>query len=149
MIYHVYLAGPISKCSYDGATNWREYARDLLGPHIVALSPMRGKSYLQAETSLGDTYPDYVMSTDKGIMGRDTFDVRRSDVLLVNFLGATRVSVGTVMEIGMAHALNIPVVLVIEQTGNPHEHAMLREACAWRVDSLDEGIRIVNSVLEV
>lgn len=44
----VYLAGPISGQSYDGATSWREEAKEELSSwsDIIGYSPMRGKTYL-------------------------------------------------------------------------------------------------------
>lgn len=145
--HYVYLAGPISELTYEGATDWREHVRGQLQWNIIWLSPMRGKDYLKGEQSLPQTYDQSVLSTESGIMGRDMNDVRRSDMLLVNLLGAKRVSLGTMLEVGAAFILNKPIVLVMEPTGNPHEHPMLRRACAWRVPTVDEGIAVVKSVL--
>lgn len=148
MKYLVYLAGPITGCTYEGANDWREYAQRAFAPNIAGLSPMRGKEYLKNQGAMPHTY-EHILSTQQAIMGRDMFDVRRCDMLLVNMLGAKVVSVGTVLEIGAAYALNKPVVLVMEKEGNPHDHPMVRQACAWRVEALDEGILVVNATLGV
>jgi hypothetical protein len=84
----------------------------------------------------------------------------RADVLLVNLLGAERVSIGTVMEIAWADAVRVPVVLVMEPSaeentglvpskGNVHEHAMIRECVGFRVQTLDEGLNVVKAILGV
>jgi len=154
----VYLVGPITGTSWVETTNWREYARDRFNPGIVGLSPLRGKDYLQHETSLADSYKQHVLSTTRGIMVRDEFDCRNADVILANFLGATRVSIGSVMEIAWAYMSKKPIITVMEaggedftgkklSTGNCHEHAMLNEATSYKVDTLDAGIFVVNSIL--
>ena len=43
-MHTVYLAGPITGLTYDGATDWRHaVAADLNSVGIKGLSPMRGK----------------------------------------------------------------------------------------------------------
>lgn len=149
--FYVYLAGPITGLSYDGATDWRFDARYMLKEMskgmIESLDPMRNKSYLQNEINLGDHYDEHVMSTQRAIYGRDRNDCLRSDALLVNMLGAKTVSIGTVMEIAWADSKKTPIVLVMEPEGNPHEHAMLREACYWRVSDLGSACAVLTSLL--
>lgn len=146
-MYLVYLAGPISGLSYDESCNWRQQVIDRLPDGIGGLSPMRAKSYLSTESSIGDQYPDWPLSTQRGIYARDIFDCHRADVVLVNLLGAEKVSIGTVMEIAWAANNNVPVVLVMEKEGNIHDHAMIREACPFRTDDLNEAIDLVSAIL--
>jgi len=153
----VYLAGPITGLSYDEATDWRGDAREWLAEHgINGLSPMRDKEYLSHIhnlPALKNAKEDYeyaqlgVMSTSRAIMTRDHFDCTRCSVLLVNLLGARRISIGTVMEIAWAWMARIPIVLVMEPESNPHEHGMLREATGFRVQTLEEGLLIVKSII--
>ena len=110
------------------------------------MSPMRHKDYLLQETAMGDTYEDQVMSSQRGIFGRDFWDSNRCDALFVNLLGAERVSIGTVLEIAWAWSARNPVVLVMEDEGNPHEHAMLRECSYFRVPTVDEGIDVLGKL---
>ena len=151
----VYLAGPIAGRSYDGATTWRDNAVRLLAAHgIDGLSPMRAKEYLRGvERDTGfsatcDEYGHFPMSSPRAIMTRDRFDATRCDVLLVNLLGAERISVGTVMEIAWADLRRTPIVAVIEPDGsNVHEHAMVGEAIGFRAATLEQGIEIVAAIL--
>ena len=144
--YLVYLAGPITGCSYGECTSWRQGVIKALPPHIIGLSPLRQKEYLGMETAIMDQYPDTVMSCQRGIMTRDRWDATRADAVFVNLLGATRVSIGTVMEIAWADAKRIPIVLVMEKTGNVHEHAMLRDAVGFRVETIDEGVNVLKAL---
>jgi len=144
----VYLAGPITGLTYQGCTDWRQKAMDYLAEYgIQGLSPLRAKDYLLNETSIADTYDDTILSSQRGIFARDKFDCERSDVIFVNLLGAQRVSIGTVMEIGWATGKNKPIVLLMEKTGNLHDHAMLREACPWRTDNLDEALWVITTLI--
>ena len=143
----VYLAGPITGLSYDGCTDWREAVIQQLEQfNIDGVSPMRHKDYLLDKTSIADEYHDKVLSSQRGIFARDTWDVQRTDATFVNLLGASNVSIGTVMEISWAWAARKPIVLVMEQNGNIHDHAMLREACPFRVNTIDEGVDILGAL---
>lgn len=157
----VYLAGPITGLSYDGARNgWRTLFANLVPEHIRCLSPMRAKDFLESEQMLrGDPgmYPHKVLATPKGILERDFNDVRTCDAVVANFLGAERASIGTCCEFGFAYALRKPVVMVIEpgQEGligsargpNPHFHAFLTEIAGYVVPTLDEAAHIVTHLL--
>lgn len=148
----VYLAGPITGLSYQGATDWRHHVRDLLDPiGIRTYSPMRAKEYLATIGCISGTGEEYrhfgCLSLPRGVMTRDRFDATRCDVLLVNLLGAERVSIGTVMEIAWADAHRTPIVCAMEQSGNPHEHMMVQEAIGFRVDSLSDAVDVIKAIL--
>jgi nucleoside 2-deoxyribosyltransferase len=113
---------------------------------IHGLDPMRGKDYLAKEQSIGNDY-DSPLSCSRGIMTRDHWDCTRCDILLVNFLGSARVSIGTCMEIAWAYDNQIPIICVIEESGNPHDHAMIREAIGFRVATLDQGLMLARAIL--
>lgn len=144
----VYLVGPITGCSYKGCTDWREHAKAFLNNHgISALNPMRGKDYLLHETSVADKYDLHVMSTSRGIMTRDYFDCTNAGVILANFVGASRVSIGSVMECAWAYNNKKPIIAIMEKDGNLHDHSMIREAIGYRVEDLDEGLHIAAAIL--
>lgn len=151
----VYLAGPITGCTYNGCTEWRQSVKaELADAGIRGFSPMRGKEYLEQIardvplTADGDKYAiQGAMSTNRGIMTRDRWDATRCDFLLANLLGATKASIGTVMEIAWADLSRIPVIAVMEKEGNPHEHGMVLEALGFRVETLDEAVHILKAAL--
>jgi nucleoside 2-deoxyribosyltransferase len=148
----VYLAGPISGTSYGECTDWRiRVVQELFDVGIKGLSPMRGKEYLshvKEFTSDGDKYKPYgVMSTNHGIITRDRYDATRCDVLLVNFLDAPKVSIGTCMEIAWADLARIPIVCAMEASGNAHEHGMILEAIGFKVPTLEEAVLVTKMIL--
>lgn len=156
-MHTVYLAGPIAGLGYADAVDWREAVkRDLEATGIIrGLSPMRAKEYLanvERDVGFSATCEEYghlsPLSGPRGIMTRDHFDATRCDVLLVNLLGAKKVSIGTVMEIAWAWAKKTPVVVAIEPDGsNVHEHCMVTEAIGMRCATLDEAVHVVKAIL--
>lgn len=147
--YLVYLAGPITGCSYSECTNWRELVKEKVSEHIDTLSPMRGKENLARFSNpngILDAYPETALSTYNAINARDYFDVQRSDAIFVNLLGAKKVSIGTVMEIAWARAFSKPVILVMEED-NIHRHSMLLYPCGFQVKTLEEGIEVLKAVI--
>lgn len=144
----VYLAGPISGCTYAECTNWRTAFERMLDSDIECLSPMRGKEALQAYDAMEHTsYARDLMCSDKEILTRDFNDCTRADVVLANLLAPDRISIGTVMEIAWSHAARTPLVMVMEEEGNPHDHGLIRAAAGFRVPTLETAAVVVNSIL--
>jgi nucleoside 2-deoxyribosyltransferase len=144
----VYLAGPITGLTYEGATDWRDDVREQLYHfNINAFSPLRGKSYLKGKYAIADKYDEFAMSTEQAITARDRFDCTRCDLVLFNFLGAPKTSVGSCIELGWADGARRPSILVIEPTGNLHDHSMVRAICGWRVASINAAVEIIKLTL--
>ena len=141
------MAGPITGLSYDSAVDWRQNTQRVLWEEgkIESKSPMRGKEYLSGERVLNQTYK-VPLSTQKGIWGRDKWDVRGTDAVLFNLLGAEKVSIGTMVEYGWATAMDKLIVTVMEEDGNVHDHVFVREASTFLVHSLDEAIDILLAI---
>jgi len=145
----VYLSGPIAGLTFHEAMAWRVRAKVALKWHgIEALSPLRDNEKLVKEGVMtGDAPGGHPLVTARGITARDRSDVRRSDLILVNLLGAKRVSIGTVMELAWADFDRIPVVALIEPGGNVHDHCMVDQVIDFRTDDFDQAIEICVSVL--
>lgn len=149
--FKIYLAGPIAGKDYTGATHWREWVASELNraaSQLVAYSPMRGKDFLkdvEAFTSL--PYNENPMTTGEGVYMRDRYDVESSDLVFVNLLGAERVSIGTMFEMAWASFLRKPVITVIEENGNIHEHIFVQQAMGYRVSSLMAGVQLARILL--
>lgn len=143
---YVYLAGPISGISYNKSTNWRTHTIAKLPKWISTLSPLRGKEFLECESSIKNSYENSALASAKGINTRDYNDVKRSSAVFVNLLGAAKISIGTVMEIAWARAFQKPVVCVMEKN-NIHHHAMLDYACGYIVETPEDGYLILINLL--
>ena len=147
----VYLAGPIGGKTYGEATDWREeLTRQFAAVGIEALSPMRGQEYLSRmqtmpPATLGNLLP---LSTPRGINIRDRWDAARCDVLLVNLLGATKPSFGTVLEIGYAVGADpLKPIIVVMEPDNLHCHPMVLDSAGYVVQTLGQAAIIVCTLL--
>lgn len=143
----IYLAGPISGLTYDGAQDWREHFRKSIDKRIDCYSPLRGKEFLRNEGELEGSYQYHPLSTDQAITGRDRNDCTRADLVVFNLLGAQRITIGTMIELGWADAFRVPAILVIEDSGNPHEHPMVRQTAQFRVNNLDDARKLAEAIL--
>lgn len=112
---------------------------------------MRAKDYLAALTDISSDGRDYAhmstLSLPRGVITRDRFDTQRADIVLVNLIGAQRISIGTMIELGWADSVRTPVVCAMEETGNPHEHMMVSELLGYRVPTLEEAVTICKAIL--
>lgn len=163
----VYLAGPITGLSHDDARyGWRvefvrAYARALsfswseFEPPVIGtvefFSPMRGKEHLAncgVLSSDPKTYGTDPISSASGVRCRDRNDCRRADAIVACFLeGGGRPSLGTAWELGIADALQIPVVM-IALPGDPHRtHVILERSVGYVVETLGEGVRALRNLL--
>lgn len=143
----IYLAGPISGLTFDGAQDWRTYFTDKIDPQIACFSPLRGKDYLKIRGPLEGSYEEFPLSTDRGITTRDRDDCMKADLVVFNMLGAQRVSIGTMVEFGWADAARVPSILVMEKSGNIHDYPMVREIAGFRLTNLEDAIAIAETIL--
>ncbi len=147
----VYLSGPIMGLNYQEARfGWRAEVAARFFPGIEALSPMRQEGHLaEVEGPLGDTDAErnHIFSHARMIVAKDWLDIKQSDIVLVNFLGATNVSKGTLVEMGMAYASGKTIVIVMEDKGNVHDHPFVREL-GMVVTNLDDAVNIINAMLQ-
>ncbi len=145
----VYLAGPISGLTHDESVSWRQQAADFLRSNgIDVYSPMRAKEYLRDAGVLEGEYKIGLFSSSRNIMTRDHDDCRKSDIVIANFLGATqRASIGSCMEAAWCYAYRVPLITVIEDEGNIHDHPMMNEAFGYRVNNIEDALTIAVGFL--
>ena len=150
----VYLAGPITGQTLEGAKDWRKTAKDYLASrNILGLTPLRGKDYLNAiveadgtyESSFSDVHP---LSTRHSIWARDKWDAQRCNLLFAYFPKGKRVSIGTCMEIALACEAGVYVLTVMEDgENNPHCHGMILEASSIVLEDFEEGLQLIPVIL--
>jgi hypothetical protein len=141
MSKRVYLGGPITSNPYTW--EWREEAEQwFLNRNVMVLDPMRGKS-LDSIKGLGFTSD----IPGKHFVARDFVDVKCAHCILCNFLFIPdRQCVGSLMELGAAHALGVPYIVVAT-----HEHFLkhpfITETAVDVVSTLEEGMEICRFLL--
>lgn len=144
----VYLSGQISGLTYDAARfGWRATFGDWMEDGNTVLSPMRHEGHLaELKGTLEHSYPENLFSHPKMIVAKDFLDIQRSDIIVANFLSPTRVSIGTLVELGYAKALGKTIVVIMEK-GNIHDHPFVREVADTIVESVSDAATVVNSLL--
>lgn len=154
----LYLAGPITGLDYGNARyGWRKVFSDrmnIVAPHIECFSPMRAKDFLDGQQILQCKGEDLdrignALARPLGILTRDANDVSNRDLIVANFLGADRVSIGTTWEIGYAAAQTPrkPVIVIMEDEGNVHDHVFITHTAGYRVNNIEDAVLIAASIL--
>ncbi len=148
----VYLCGPIAGLTYEEARNgWRQEVSGLLAKDIIPLSPMRQEGHLQEVTdpltAHATDHSDHFFARARSIVAKDRLDVKMSDIILCNLLGAKRVSIGSMIELGWANQQGKPIITVMERVGNPHDHLFVSEVSDFVVDNLSDACIIINGLL--
>lgn len=144
----VYLSGPIAGLTFDEGEGWRATVTKQLAEFgIEGLSPLRGKEFLRGDKPIGTkTVHGHPLALDAGITTRDRFDTMRCDFMLVNLLGAAKVSIGTMIELGWADAARVPIVLAMSPI-SLHNHPIVRGVAGYITDDLDEAVDIVLTAI--
>lgn len=173
----VYLCGPITGCTFQGCSDWREYVklkledvqtpyivqghkgdctyndRTLLVPKFHCFNPMRGEEEFLKDRgkvpipSRHEGLAPHPLADDRVQCVRDFWDVRNADILFVNVTDAKVASIGTVGEVAIGWHLG-KFILVIGEPGNIHtEHGLFREWASLILPTVDEGIEYLTKVL--
>ena len=150
----VYLSGPITGLTYKQARfGWRsEVGEALASSGIGVLSPMRHEGHLaelaQKKIKADMPEPEYnhFFSQPKMIVAKDFLDIDMCDIMLTNFLGAKKVSQGTIAEMGYAYGKDKTIITVMEK-GNPHDSVFVKEMSAAVLDNMGDAVDVIKSLL--
>ncbi len=138
----IYLAGPITGCTYSAADEWRTR---FIAEHYYwsCASPMRGKE-LFAPINLAEPLPS-TFDDESAAVARDLWDIRRADVVLINLHGSERVSIGTMCELGYAHAQG-KLIVVARGDDLLHDHLFVQTLASKIVDTLDDAVNYLKEL---
>jgi nucleoside 2-deoxyribosyltransferase len=149
----VYLAGPITGCSYTGATHWRDQAQAYLKQFgIATLSPMRADTHTENLSSI-DPRTDandwqQGLLTPRQITHRDILDVQRCSLVLFDFRQAEDYSKNSCVEVGLAYAYQKPMVAVMHRDDLHRKVLMLNEMIPFIYEDMDVALRTVVQLLK-
>ncbi len=143
----IYLAGPIFGCTADEANDWRvDMDKSLRGMDIRGVSPLR------CEPIIGDRYQhgyaDPKFGTARAIGSKNMFDVQSCDLTLAYLPTPPEgrpQSYGTLIELGWAHALDKPTIVV---TDDPmiFNHPVVGACAGWLLGTLDEAVAVIEGI---
>lgn len=127
----IYLSGPIIGTFFNEAKSWRTDVGEYLNKHgFGVLDPLRGTELLLDNKKIIDSAPISDPSlSDKAFVQRDKLDVLACDILLANFMEATKVSIGSLFELAWAEDHNKVVVVAMKKNDLLYNHPFIRETC--------------------
>lgn len=134
---NLYLAGPIAGLSKKEANGWRDLVKGTLGVYFNVINPLRHYEPENDHTPITQTD-----GNASNFVGRDLYDVRSANLLLVNYSGARGPSSGTTFELGYATALGIPYALV--EPNHEFVTPFVLENATWKFDTLEEAIKYLS-----
>lgn len=144
----IYCVHPISGESADSVFKYYEDTQQLLtNVGYDVFIPMFGKSNLRTELEFKSHDYRSPLSTNHAIYGRDKWMVNQSDIIYANFLGAKRVSIGSMFELAWASLLNKQVIIVMEQD-NIHRHAFVLEASTIIFETEQQAIEYLTKLIK-
>lgn len=150
---YIYLAGPILGCNKSEANDWRmDMCSRFVEYNIVGISPLRCEPIVGER--YGTEYADPLFGTARAIANKNFMDVKMCDVTLA-FYPAPRLdggtkwakpSLGTTIEIGWAHALQKPTV-VVSQDDFITKHPVVNACAGWMLKDLDQATELILGLL--
>lgn len=127
---HIYLAGGMGNLSEEEQTKWRRQVKDAIvfgdfdcEKKAVFCDPTQYYSFFKKE-----------QKTQREIFEYDLYNVRKSDLIIVNFNDKN--SIGTAMELAIAKEHKIPVIGLNKD--NKELHPWLTECCTRICDNMRE-----------
>jgi hypothetical protein len=139
----VYLSGPVTGGSHESIETWRHLIAARLSKIADVVDPASYEYDAKIAYASTETSDEALTRLQHGryVVDRNKLLISGSDLLLANFLeGSQRASIGSVAEIFLAYALERPIVIVRQEHGNVHDHAMINAVATKVCYSLDEGI---------
>ena len=152
----VYMAGPVSGLHLNELLTHRSKVAKLLRDvGLTGVDPLRGLTYGDivgpipaAGCSSSEASAKAALTSPKGILYSSFFDVQHCDAVLVDYTINPGYSLGTAMEIAWAFQGNKPIVMVADSGVKFADHAMITEACQYRVNTLEEAAALLRVILE-
>lgn len=135
----IYLAHQISGLSYEEVHAYYTEMTRVLGVWYEILHPMTAKGTLRTELEFKAADYRSPVATNHAIAERDEWMVAQADVVFVNLLGNSHVSIGCVCELAWAHLLRKHTVVVMEEE-NIHQHAFILECADIVFATQDEAV---------
>ena len=129
----IYLAGAMTGLPFNEQISWRNDFTDMIQERRAIERIMVFNPCLAYSPS------DNRHKTEKEVMRYEIYNLKKADVVVVNLNNQD--SIGTCMEIAIAHDHGIPIVGLYD--GDEPLHPWLEECCTRVCDSMDELIEYV------
>ena len=148
----VYLSGPMTGHADSAIKPWRQVAADRLSQICEVIDPALSHYDSDPAFEKSEKPTQAIKRLRQGlyIVHRNRNLIRSSDMLLANLLHTgTKASIGSIGEIYWADAFGKPIIIVREQHGNVHDHAMLNAIASYICYTLDEAFAAIAELAAV
>jgi hypothetical protein len=141
----IYCVHPISGCSADEVFDYYDKTKiDLTDAGYDVFVPMYGKNNLRTELEFkAEGYKDNPLTTNHAIFNQ--WMVKQADILYANFIGATRVSIGSMFELAWGSDNDKQVIIVMEKD-NIHRHAFVLESGTIVFETTEEAMTYLKNL---
>ncbi len=147
--FKIYLAHPMTGLTGEGVCDYYTniaFQLDRLGYFVM--HPLTAKGNLENVGKIkAHGYKANSLTRDHAIQKRDSWMVRQADVVLVDLLNTTSVSIGCVSELAYASMGGKHTVVVMEE-GNIHEHAFIFQESDVLYETLDEAVEYLGKLIK-
>jgi len=146
----LYISHPLSGLTVEEVDEWYErWINRFKDKGFRVFDPISMQSALKnmKNTTLGHTVPDGLggITNDKAIFERDKWAVTQADIILVDLSTATKVSIGCLSELIIAHTLNKHTITIMDKH-NCHWHSFIIQASAIILDTMDEASHYLEAL---
>ena len=143
----IYCVHPISGCSANEVFGYYEKTKNELTSYgYNVLVPMYGKSFLRTELEFKTKDYQSPLTMNHAIYDRDKWMVHQADILYANFIGAARVSIGSMFELAWGNDNGKQVVITMEEN-NIHQHAFVLEAATIVFSTEEETMHYLKKLV--
>ncbi len=139
--FKIYLGKSITgRTPQEVFSYYEKMKKELSEIGLMVLHPLVGKGDFKNDSvfTAGDYKNKSPVSSNHAIKNRDQFMVKYCDIVLINLLDTTKVSIGCVAELAWANLLGKHTILCMER-GNIHEHAFVFECADIIFETLAEA----------
>ena len=132
----IYLSGAMSGVSWEEQTEWRQQIINAIKTNYYT----NDKRVVFFDPTQFYNFEEKHQKNEKEVMEFDLYNLRNSDIVIVNFGNGGNKSIGTSMELMLSKELHIPVIAF---NYNEETHPWMLETCSRVCDSLNETVEYV------
>ncbi len=140
--YNIYLAGQVSGLSYAAVMNRRAEIAAMFPAHIFVLNPLDHQKDLKGVEVITP-----FMGDSDAIICECFWMIEYCDLVLVDLIGATQISVGACVEIGYAIRACIPIVVMI-RADDMHQHPFITVPARFVCDTEAKAVAEISAMLK-
>jgi nucleoside 2-deoxyribosyltransferase len=142
---NLYIAHPITGLTGKETIDYFNKVKNELKDNFKILSPMTAKEHLYNDNiCIANGYTDPICN-NHAVFERDMWMVKQSDIVLCDFTGSEKVSIGCCIELGVASVLRKHTVVVMSKE-NIHNHCFILEASDIIFEKLDDAITYLKKI---